>query len=106
MHSLEGRYSYAIREAAIIFETATAGHLDFIIGVYAPATLRIQRTMQRDKITREEVLQRMKNQINEEIKMRLCDAVIVNDDQHAVLPQVLQLHERLLKLANNKESRH
>lgn len=99
MHSLEGRYPYAIREAAIIFETATAGHLDFIIGVYAPATLRIHRTMQRDKITREEVLQRMKNQIDEEIKMRLCDAVIVNDDQHAVIPQVLQLHQRLLELA-------
>ena len=99
MHALEGRYPYAIREAAIIFETNSAAHLDFIVGVYAPATLRIHRTMQRDKITREEVLQRMKNQIDEEIKMRLCDAVIVNDDQHAVLPQVMQLHQQLLQLA-------
>jgi len=97
MDTLEGRYPYAIREAAIIFETSAAAHLDFIIGVYAPATLRIHRTMQRDHISRDEVLQRMKNQIDEEIKMRLCDAVIVNDDQHAVLPQVLQLHQRLLQ---------
>ena len=52
--------------------------------------------MQRDKSTREEVLQRMKNQIDEDIKMRLCDAVIINDDQHALLPQVLRLHEQLL----------
>jgi dephospho-CoA kinase len=96
---LGGRYPYAIREAAILFETSAAAHLDFIIGVYAPATLRIHRTMQRDTITREEVLQRMKNQIDEEIKMRLCDAVIINDDQHAVLPQVLELHKRLLQLA-------
>jgi dephospho-CoA kinase len=99
MRGLGDKYPYAIREAAIIFETSAAAHLDFIIGVYAPATLRIHRTMQRDKITREEVLQRMKNQIDEEIKMRLCDAVITNDDQSALLPQVLELHKRLLQQA-------
>ena len=104
MRSLGDRFPYAIREAAIIFETSAAAHLDFIIGVYAPATLRIHRTMQRDKITREEVLQRMTNQIDEKIKMRLCDAVITNDDQHAVLPQVLELHRRLVELAKNKGS--
>ena len=99
MQELGDRYPYAIREAAILFETSAAGHLDFIIGVYAPATLRIHRAMQRDTITREEVLLRMKNQIDEEIKMRLCDAVVINDDQHAVLPQVLELHKRLLQEA-------
>jgi dephospho-CoA kinase len=31
--------------------------------------------------------------------MRLCDAVIINDDQHPVLPQVLELHQRLLQQA-------
>jgi dephospho-CoA kinase len=99
MRSVSNQAPYAIREAALIFETRAAGHLDFIIGVYAPATLRIHRTMQRDHSTREAVLQRMHNQIDEEIKMRLCDAVIQNDGQRAILPQVLALHERLLKLA-------
>src|ERR1700761_6188385 len=37
MQSLRGKHPYAIREAALIFESRTAGHLDFIIGVYAPA---------------------------------------------------------------------
>jgi dephospho-CoA kinase len=96
MQSKAGQAPYAIREAALIFETPSAGHLDFIIGVYSPQALRIHRTMQRDGLTREQVLQRMQYQINEEIKMRLCDAVIQNDDQQAVLPQVLALHERLL----------
>lgn len=94
---------YAIREAALIFESRSSQSLDFVIGVYAPATLRIHRTMQRDKITREEVLQRMKNQIDEDIKMRLCDAVIYNDDQQAVLPQVLELHKKLIRLAAGSE---
>jgi len=90
---------YVIREAALIFESNGGKGLDYVIGVYAPVTLRIHRTMQRDHITREAVLQRMNNQIDEDIKMRLCDRVIVNDDQQAVIPQVLELHDRLLKLA-------
>lgn len=96
MRSLEGRTPYAIREAALIFESSAAGHLDFVIGVHAPLSLRIQRTIQRDGLTREQVLQRMRYQIDEEIKMRLCDAVVNNDGVQAVLPQVLDLHDRLI----------
>jgi dephospho-CoA kinase len=98
MQSKAGRAPYAIREAALIFETTSAGHLDFIIGVYAPLSLRILRTMERDLLSREQVLQRMRHQIDEEIKMQLCDAVIQNDGQQAVLPQVLALHQQLLTL--------
>jgi dephospho-CoA kinase len=92
-------HPYAIREAALIFESRSAGHLDFIIGVYAPAPLRIHRTMLRDHSSREAVQQRMRNQIDEEIKMKLCDAVVRNDEQEALIPQVLELHERLLQMA-------
>jgi dephospho-CoA kinase len=99
MQSMAGHAPYAIREAALIFETPSAGQLDFIIGVYAPLPLRIHRTMQRDHLTREKVLQRMRYQIEEEIKMQLCDAVIHNDGRQAILPQVLTLHQRLLRLA-------
>jgi dephospho-CoA kinase len=99
MQSLARTAPYAIREAALIFETQAAAHLDFIIGVHAPAALRIHRTMQRDASTREDVLLRMRNQIDEEIKMRLCDAVIQNDGVQAVLPQVLALHGQLLKMS-------
>jgi dephospho-CoA kinase len=94
-----GRAPYVIKEAALIFESSAIRYLDFVTGVHAPHTVRIHRTMQRDKTTREEVIKRMKNQIDEDIKMRLCDAVIINDEQHAVIPQVLTLHERLLQLA-------
>jgi dephospho-CoA kinase len=100
VQSMAGRAPYAIREAALIFETASAGHLDFIIGVHAPLSIRIHRTMQRDQLTRDEVLQRMRYQIEEDIKMQLCDAVIQNDGQQAILPQVLALHQRLLTLAS------
>jgi len=92
-------YPYVVREAALIFESRSALYLDFVIGVHAPSALRIDRAMQRDNSTREEVIRRMKNQIDEDIKMKLCDAVIENDEQQAIIPQVLALHEKLKKLA-------
>jgi len=82
---------YAIKEAALIFESGSQAHLDKVIGVYAPAAVRINRVMQRDNTTREEVINRMTKQINEEIKMRLCDYVVTNDEQELLIPQVLQL---------------
>lgn len=91
---------YIIKEAALMFESGSGAHLDYVIGVYAPKHLRVQRAMQRDNAAREEVLARMDKQINEEIKMRLCDFVIVNDEQQLLIPQVLQLHEKFLSTKN------
>ena len=88
---------YAIHEAALIFESGSAKDLDKVIGVYAPPSLRIKRVMDRDGISREEVLKRMNRQIDEDMKMKLCDFVIVNDEQQLVIPQVLELDQQLRK---------
>ena len=90
---------YIIKEAALLFESGSAAGLDYIIGVQAPQHLRIKRAMDRDGVTREEVLSRMKRQIDEEIKMRLCDYIIINDEQQLVIPQVLQLHHTFIELS-------
>lgn len=94
--------AYAIKEAAIIFETGAQQYLDYVIAVAAPAPLRILRTMQRDNISREEVIARMNRQLDESIRMKLCDFIINNDEQQMLLPQVIALHEKLLSLAKNK----
>ncbi len=86
---------YAVREAALLFESGASARLDFIIGVYAPQALRIQRVIKRDGLSVEEIKSRMSRQINEEMKMKLCDAVIRNDEQELVIPQVLEVDERL-----------
>ncbi|MCH5597743.1 dephospho-CoA kinase [Niabella ginsengisoli] len=39
--------SYAIKEAAIIFESGSEKHLDYVIGVWAEENLRIERVMKR-----------------------------------------------------------
>lgn len=93
---------YSIKEAALLFETGSASGLDCIIGVSAPQSLRIKRVMNRDGLSRAEVLQRLHRQVPEEIKMKLCDYVIINNEQQAVIPQVLALHQQLLQRA--KES--
>ena len=90
-----------MREASGVKSMRSAFNLDYVIGVSAPQHLRIHRAMERDNISREEVLARMNKQIEENIKMRLCDFVIVNDEQQLVTPQVLQLHERFLQEAKN-----
>lgn len=95
---------YCIKEAALFFESASAEGIDIMIGVSSPKALRIQRVMQRDQITREEVIQRMQNQIDESIKMRLCDEVIVNNNIDLLIPQVLALHEKLLQKAAEKNA--
>lgn len=93
---------YVIKEAALMFEAGSAFNLDYVIGVSAPQHLRIHRAMERDRISREEVLARMNKQIDENIKMRLCDFVIVNDEQQLVIPQVIKLHKHFLQMAKEK----
>jgi len=93
---------YIIKEAALIFESGSAGSLDYVIGVQAPEYLRISRAMERDGSGGETIIARMNSQIDETIKMRLCDFLINNDEKHLLIPQVIKLHEHLLTLAKNK----
>ena len=89
---------YAIKEAALIFESGAQAQLDYVIGVFAPAPVRIQRVMKRDGVSREAVKARMEKQLDESMKMRLCDYVITNDEQELVIPQVVKIHETLIAM--------
>lgn len=91
---------YIIKEAALIFESGSNKYLDYVIGVEAPRALRIQRTIDRDDISAQQVEDRISKQMDEPEKMRLCDFVIVNDEQQMVIPQVLAMHEKFLKMVN------
>lgn len=90
---------YIIKEAALLFESGAAEHLDYIIGVSAPESLRIERVIKRDAVTKEEVMKRLNQQMDEDQKMKRCDFIISNNEQELVIPQVLALHEKLLGMA-------
>lgn len=93
---------YAIKEAALIFESGVNKQLDYIIGVYAPLELRVARAMKRNKLSREEVLTRVNKQMDEEKKLGFCDFIIKNDETELVISQVMDLHQQLLKMAGSK----
>ena len=88
---------YIVKEAALLFESGSNAGMDYVIGVYAPAEVRIQRVFERDGLSHTEVLTRMSRQMNEEEKMKRCDFIITNDEIELLLPQVLKLHALFLE---------
>ncbi|MEJ7611228.1 MAG: dephospho-CoA kinase [Ferruginibacter sp.] len=88
---------YAVKEAALIFEAGAEKHLDLVIGVQAPFELRMQRAMERDNISEDAVRSRMEKQMDEAEKMSRCDILINNDEKELLIPQVVVIHEQLLK---------
>ena len=97
--SAQTNAKYIIKEAAILFESGASLAMDKVITVTAPLELKIQRAMLRDKSTREQIEERINNQMSDDEKINRSDFVIYNDDQQLVIPQVIQTHEAILKLA-------
>ena len=90
---------YVLLEAALLVDTGWGARLDHLLVVHAPAELRVQRVMARDRVPREEVEARMRNQVDEGTRIAAADDVIVNDDTRLVIPQVLAMHGILLAKA-------
>ena len=66
-------------ESAILYESGINKLVDRVIVVTAPLEIRIQRVMQRDGITRENVEQWMQRQWSQEEIRKQADYEIVND---------------------------
>ena len=90
--------SYIVKEAAIIFETKTENFFNKIIYVKAPKEIRIDRVMQRDNLSRDDVLNRMQNQINETSIIDKCDFIIDNINFTELEDKVLEIHNTLISL--------
>ena len=90
---------YVIKEAALLFESGAAEDLDYVIGVYAPQHIRIQRVIKRDSLPVEEIMKRISRQIDEEMKMKLCNFTITNNDHHLVIPQIIELDKKFRELS-------
>jgi len=89
--------AYVIREAALLYEANVTPSLGQTIVVYAPEELRIRRVKTRDPHrTEEDIRKIVQNQWPDEEKMKRADHIILNDDQHLVIPQVLKLHQQFL----------
>lgn len=88
---------YVIEEAAILFESNAYKELDVTINVHADELIRISRVIVRDKTTAESVKSRMNNQWSDKERIELADFTIYNNGDKMVLPQVLEIHNQILK---------
>jgi dephospho-CoA kinase len=87
---------YILKEAAILFESGAYKDCDKIILVTAPAEIRVERVLKRDNRTRKEVEQIMAQQWSDEKRSKHSDFVITNDESQLVIPQVLEIHTKLM----------
>jgi dephospho-CoA kinase len=87
---------YVIMEAAILFESGASKLVDRIATVIAPVEERISRIIHGNTLSREQVLERMRNQMDDDMKLKLSDYVIHNSENDMIIPTVLKIHEDIL----------
>lgn len=77
-----------LNEAAILFETGSYKNFDATILVTAPLEVRLNRVINRDNSTKEEIQKRIDNQWTDEQKAVLASYIIQNDGVQSVLNQI------------------
>lgn len=87
---------YSVKEAALLFESGSYKSLDFNILVTSPIDLRILRVMERDHVSKEDVLRRIASQMPEEEKAKIADYTVINDNNHSLIEQIMALHTLFL----------
>ncbi len=91
----EQQTAYVVMESAIIFEAGLDDKLDAVVAVMAPRSLRLERAMQRDGATREQIEERMRTQLSDDELARRAKYAIVNISLDELDEEVEQLHRRL-----------
>tara|TARA_B100000809_G_scaffold263627_1_gene317336 strand:+ start:20315 stop:20899 length:585 start_codon:yes stop_codon:yes gene_type:complete len=88
---------YLVYESAVLFENKNEKICDVIVLVTAPIALRIERVMERDNTTVDQVEARIKNQLSDDEKILKSDYVISNIELETTTQEVLRIHQLLLK---------
>jgi len=93
---------YVIMEAAILFESGAGKYVDSVATVIAPVEQRVRRVIHRNKLSREQVLDRMRNQMDDETRMKLSDYIIYNSENDMIIPTILKIHNEILTFINTR----
>ena len=91
---------YCILETAILFESGFNEVVDCSVAVLAPMPLRVERAMQRDGATKEQIEARIKAQMSDDELMRRADFAIVNIHLEDVEKDVAELAYRFKMMTN------
>jgi dephospho-CoA kinase len=98
----QNKIPFVVMESALIFEAKFEHLFDKIIVVDAPEDLRIERVMNRENISKVEVLQRVSTQLSADEKLKKADIIIQNDEQHSLIDQTMRLMQQISKSTNHK----
>jgi dephospho-CoA kinase len=93
-------WNYVIKESALIYEAQLQNDLDAVVVVTSDFEITVDRVIKRDGLTRNQVLQKLNNQLPIEEKMTLADYVIVNDDQKDFLKNTLEVYRSIKVIYN------
>jgi dephospho-CoA kinase len=88
---------YVVMEAAILFESGAYKIVDRILTVVAPMEERVNRVIHRSNLTREQVMERMRNQMDDNQRIERSDYVINNSENDMIIPEILRIHEDIMK---------
>lgn len=97
---MEQNALYVIMEAAILFESGASKLVDRIATVVAPVEERVDRVIHRNNLSREQILERMRNQMDDDSRIKLSDYVIHNSECDMIIPAILKIHEDILAFIN------
>src|SRR5690606_13732220 len=84
------------KESAILFESEAYKKCYATILITAPLHIRVHRVMLRDQITEEEVLKRVKNQMDDSEKAKLATYIVENIDLNETFKNVDQIVNKIL----------
>ncbi|WP_316747280.1 dephospho-CoA kinase [Pedobacter gandavensis] len=87
---------YILKEAALLFESGSYQLCDRNVLVIAPLETKLQRVMQRDGVTEEQVRARMDKQLSDEEKAKMADMLVHNNETDSLITQVMALHHQFL----------
>lgn len=90
---------YVIMEAAVLFESRGEAHVDRVVSISAPVEERIERVMGRSELSREQVLERINNQLEDDEREEQSYYVINNADNEMIIPEILKIHSDMLRFA-------
>ncbi|ATP55211.1 dephospho-CoA kinase [Pedobacter ginsengisoli] len=87
---------YILKEAALLFESGSYKMCNKNILVTAPMELKLERVMNRDGVTADQVKARMDKQFTDEKKIKMADYLINNNETDSLINQVMELHQLFL----------
>jgi dephospho-CoA kinase len=95
---------YVIMEAAILIESGAVKFVDRILTVTAPVEERISRVIRRNYLSSEQVMDRIRNQMDDDERIKLSHYIIKNSEKDMIIPSIIEIHHDILKVVNEMKN--